>query len=630
VPKDLAGSNPRTVRAIVGVAVLWLPFATALSAQQPAPPSPVPPVITVRLQEPQPPAQTSIWFWLVVAGIGGLSVWGFSHFRRAWPRRGLTHVLFEDLTADRDQRLHRNRVLAQSVVSRLQDAQPLAFDLQMDVMPGTNEPGFGGLQPVLTMTSVLDYERADRPITIGAIEFPLRDLLRMISLVFARPPEQYLEGWLIEANGSVEVGAQLLDHRRHARFKPNHERKSGGPAEADRPLAWIVRGTGRERAIMDLAAQILVGTGRSTLTSDWRSLRSFHEAMLLRDDQQFDAHQDSPAAGDPDATISAARSHLARSVSYDPSNWIARFSLAVTLCRDNEPLLALEHLATLEKAVARAWACLQEPPPEKTTANTAEAIDTPDAFDGPGFKALMHHLKKLPECAFLILFNQGVALATLKEDAESLRRARGVFKQLADWMPPGVGCTTFARPYDSIAKCVKHQPRATLALYAMGAHASLIADNDGHPPAPRLENDPVSTLQELLERIDADCRVQKSAHWPSAMAARAITQAALGQVFFNRRCLRDAQTNFEASLAAEPRLVRALLGLAEIYLERADEESHVPVCDRERVSEWLLRADALLGRATAINAGCAQAKRLRDRLRTSQRFIGAPSVGIAS
>jgi thioredoxin-like negative regulator of GroEL len=600
-----------------------------------------------------------IVFWIVVAGGVGLSVWVISRVIRAHPLDGLTRIVFEDLSAGRDERRDRNRILAQSVINRLQNPQPLAtFDLQMDVMPGANEPGFGGLQPELRMTAIRTddggseyYDPTDRPIKLGAIEFSLRDLLTVISRLFARPPEQHLEGWLIEANGCVDVGAQLLDHRRQPIAKRRSADESGSEAAPMQPLAWLVRSTGgREYAIADLVAQIMVDTDRSTLTSDWRSLRSFQEAMVLRDDQRFDAHLETSASANPKATISAARNHLARSVSYDPSNWIARFSLAVTLCRDNEPRLALQHLDILEQAVTRAWPFVRKSAAASRDPVTANADldgpviveaaddtgDVPDAFEGPGFKELVRHLESLPECAFLILFNQGIALAAQKDDIGSLRRARVVFEQLSDWMPPPpcvtrvVRAVTFPAPYEAIATHVSDHRRTTLALYAMGAHASLIADSDENTLGPRLDPDPESALQRLLERIDADCRVQHAAHWPSAMSARAITHAALGQVLFNTRRLDDAQRHFEAALAAEPRLMRALLGLAEIYVKRADSESRVPTCDHARVTDWLSRADNLLARALAINADCAQGRRLREQVHASPFFVGreSGSVGV--
>lgn len=623
--------GPQGVRKVrqVGVAVAYLGIALGLGLIAAA------------------PNTSTVQFWTVVAIATCLSGWGVSLLIRAFPRRDLTHIVFEDLSAGRDERLDRNRILAQSVISRLQNPQQTTFNLQMDVMPGANEPGFGGLQPVLTMASALESERADRPIKIGAVEFSLGDLLTLISSLFARPPKQYLEGWLVEANGSVEVGARMLDHRRQPEFKGGPARTSNHEATPE-PLAWLVRGTGgRERAIADLAAQILVDTNRSTITNDWRSLRSFQEAMVLRDDQRFDAHQETSPTVDPKATVSSARGHLARSVSYDPSNWIARFSLAVTLCRDDEPLLALQHLDILEKAIARAWPNVRKLREERQAAQAARNLrqrtktaEASDDFEGPGFRELVRHLDMLPECAFLILFNEGIAHATRKDDSKSLCQARQVFEQFSNWMPASPGCAmsalpvvSFRRPYEAIAESVSDQRRTTLALYAIGAHASLIADTDGSSRGTPLENDPVAALQQLLRRIDENCRVQNADHWPSALSARAITQAALGHVYFKHRldegadldkCLNDAQTNFEAALAAEPRLVRALLGLAEIYLERADQERHPT-----RINEWLSRADALLDRSMTINAGCALGRLLRDRVHASRFFAGGAPSGSA-
>ena len=68
--------------------------------------------------------------------------------------------------------------------------------------------------------------------------------------------------------------------------------------------------------------------------------------------------------------------------------------------------------------------------------------------------------------------------------------------------------------------------------------------------------------------------------------------------------------------------------MAEIYLERAEHESHLRISDHGRVTAWLSRADALLGRAMAINAGCAHGRRLLDRLHESSFYDGRTSAAV--
>src|SRR5262249_51235892 len=145
-------------------------------------------------------------------------------------------------------------------------------NLYMDIMPGTDEPGFGGLRPKLEMEPVTGYEPSDRPIKIGSIEFTLREALAISSRFFIRPNKAYLQGWLTERDHTVVVFEQLVSHQK------------APPAQGDVPQ-WRVERSGvgaRQEAIADLAAQILVGTGASTLTHSWQSFRCFHEAMRPR------------------------------------------------------------------------------------------------------------------------------------------------------------------------------------------------------------------------------------------------------------------------------------------------------------------------------------------------------------
>jgi hypothetical protein len=251
-----------------------------------------------------PVSPSVAWFGVLLLALAGIR-------SRAQSRpRPNTRVAFEDLSAASAERPDKNRILTRSILNLLQNPKPVQMsDLHMDIMPGTDEAGFGSLQTALEMESVSGYEPSDRPMKIAAFEFTVRDVAALFSQVFARPYESYLEGWLNNTPDGAEAFAQKLDAARD-------------PLTAQ---TWRVRRVGpraREEAIADLAAQVLVGTMKSTLTDSWQSFRSFHEAMKLRQDSARDRLS---------SEMSMARSYLEQAVTYDASNWIARLQSAGTI-----------------------------------------------------------------------------------------------------------------------------------------------------------------------------------------------------------------------------------------------------------------------------------------------------------
>jgi hypothetical protein len=539
---------------------------------------------------------------LCFAGLAALA-WAWSWCLQLFPRSG-TLVTFEDLSAHQDERADKSRLLTQAILNLLRN--PTSFDhvrLQMDIMPGSDESGFGGLQPAMTMVSVPDYERSDRPMKIASIEFSLRDLVAFLSRSFSRPHRRYLEGWLAERGGIVEAGARLLDHKRRVIHDLPHQPQAQTPNErperGDRSAAraqdvrdcleWRVRGSeaySREEAIADLAAQILVDTKKVLdLTTNWRSYRSFQEAMKLRQDQQHE-----PRSKDD---LAAARAHLERAVAYDPANWIARFSLALTLFRDDESAVALKHLETLEEVIGRAWSVSRE------TDN--RRWEQQCACMGPAFLSIVHHLEQYPACAFLVLYNKALVLAS----TGSAGIASNIFTQISRLH--GTGNPALGHPYHEIAQSLAPWARTELKLYALSAQATLLADTGSRLPAPAglNANDSLEDQIETLRRLAEDlCPRQQEEHWRSLQTARAVIRMARARVLVAKRRIEEAREQLEIAVAAEPRFVEAFLQLAELFLK---EQGALEI-------DWALRAESWLKRALEISPSCQRAQSLRSDL----------------
>jgi len=120
--------------------------------------------------------QIPFWFWMTSAAGVFLTLWGF--FVRLVPRKG-TSIGFEELSDDKEARLDNSRVLTGLMVELLTPKQLSEGEFSMDIMPGTNEPGFSGVMPALETEVSTGYEAAEHPVKIASLEFVPRDVITL-------------------------------------------------------------------------------------------------------------------------------------------------------------------------------------------------------------------------------------------------------------------------------------------------------------------------------------------------------------------------------------------------------------------------------------------------------------------
>ena len=482
-------------------------------------------------------------------------------------------VSFEDLSEPHETRLAKSRVLTNNIRDLLQNPKPMQMSqLHIDIMPGTDEGGFNGLSPTLAMESVLGFEPSDHPVKVASLEFSIRDLYGLLSSFFARPFEHYLDGWLDTRGDQVEAFAELRTHGRH-----------------ERDDKWSVRCSGpraRERAIADLAAQIVVGTGKSTMTNNWQSFRNFHEALKLR----F-----SDRSISPDRDSSSPRTYLERALEYDAANWIARFNLGLALCRENQPQTALQHFKILEDVFTKVWTRAKTTLPE--TVREGQACPT----DEIAFRSVLKHVKEYPECPFLVLYNRAIALANL--DKPNQRGTSLEILEKIGGLLQGNSGSRFESPYDEMAVGLGHRSRTELALYALSAKANILArvlDSHCSRPAaspPDVIGSEAKQIRAITETIGRICLQEQEQHWQSLQTARAVSLTALARVLTDEAEEAEAERLLHEALAAEPGFVGAYLHLAELYLRA-----------RERLAAtWPSKAEWVLKRALELSPACSRA-----------------------
>ena len=500
-------------------------------------------------------------FWIVMLM---LAVWRI--YAHLYPRTDATAAFFEDLTSPVDRRAESSLVLTRTLLNHLQNPSLLdVATLEMDMMPGSEEPGFGGLQSSLNTYPIDGFALSDRPMKLSGFEFTLRDIAAAAAGLLSRPRGANLTGWLSETEQGLIAYAELSD-----RQDPGKNR------------SWRIQaptGSRTEKIIDDLSAQILVDTGNSKLTHNWKSLRAFRRAIGLRQSAGYRTRAD----------LLLARHYLEEAVTFDASNWIARFNLALTLCRCGEPEIGLQHFRLLDEVIRMAWRSNQDP-------------DAP-CPSTPAFQGVKEHLHKHPECAFLILYNKAIALAALHR-RETTIAATTELRRLAS-LRLDTGASGYDDPHRSLARTLTPRAQTELSLYALSAEATVLAaSTQRRPQRSESEIETGGLVNALLKTVEDLCAATQERHWRSVQTARAITRAAAARVAASQGETGAAREHLEAAIAAEPGFVEAYLSLAELHIDTKEG------CD----NNWERRADALLTRALELAPECSRAMFLLTRL----------------
>jgi hypothetical protein len=118
-------------------------------------------------------------------------------------------VAFEELSAARETRLNQSRALTGLMIELLKPRQLSHGEFQMDIMPGTEEPGFSGVMPALEPKEV-KYEASDHPVKIAELEFVPGEVFAFFWR--RRITTQCIEGWLDCQAAEAIVSAT---HKRH-------------------------------------------------------------------------------------------------------------------------------------------------------------------------------------------------------------------------------------------------------------------------------------------------------------------------------------------------------------------------------------------------------------------------------
>jgi len=550
-----------------------------------------------RLQQSSPfPALKLLWSTYVLPRIGLLLVLVFGllvYLLRRIPG-GRIAIVFEDLPSvsanpiDASTRSDRNRALTSSVLELLETPQPLGIsDLHMDIMPGTNEPGFGGLRPTQDTSVISDFVPSDHQMKIASVEFNLHDIFGYVAQLFRVPPRT-IRGWIRDVPDGCRGFAQLLSRSRKP--VPGH--------------IWQAAATGknaRDLVVSDLAAQIIVHLKKTHLTRDWQSFRAFNEGIRkLRLDIR---------SGPASCDAREAQRCFEQALAYDAANWIARFQLALVLCRDGQLEVALRHFellcSVMEGVLRRSIGRL----PLMLRGLTAWAHrhrsrrDEPESCDAnESTLAIAEHLRMYPECPFVVIYNEALALSDFRDGAH----CADAVKQLDALANLAVKGDSMFSKYSHCLRRLSSRSAGELRLYSLSAQANILASryvSDGANP--NCDKGALKNTQRQVEELVADiekaCHERRQEHWRSLQTTRAVALSAYARILESDGDTSSAQETLYKALAAEPSLVDAHLQLAELFVRHK----------RSLADDWAIRAESSLLRATELNPSCERAQFLR-------------------
>jgi hypothetical protein len=536
-----------------------------------------------------------------------------------FPRKGI-EVSFSDLNAESGAANANSRSLTAELLFLLEDPEPLAVrGLQMNTMPGTGQPAFGVIRPVQAMTQASDFSQSKHPMKLGAVEFGLDDIARLISRVFGRPNEGTLVGWLSCGDGSAVAAAEL-------------SRRSPGRGYGGGRGPWRAAATGktaREDALARIAAQILVDMRENKFTDSWQSLKACQDGIkIMRED-------------DANPNLSNARRCFESALHHDSGNWIARFYLAVSLCGEDagKPATALRHFKILDEVLSRA---VDEEAFEdlaklrlaemrrqrilrfllKRSAQVKSYIRKKRERESPRLMSrltgLFQHLVNYPECPFILQYNIALAL----EELQRKGGAQELCPPLGDgvvWNDPLESLAKIAAlrhqdpqcdgHYSRYAKLLNDRERFELSLYAQSARAH-IKSMRGAPACVKDLRDILADIEDTCgaARKKARCLNLRIDSWRAIETSRAVALASLARGLVSNGGIADhqeARDRLYQAIASEPLLVDAYVQLADLYMKRGD----------ELATNWDERASALLARAHELNPTCPGAKALSSKLR---------------
>jgi tetratricopeptide (TPR) repeat protein len=208
----------------------------------------------------------------------------------------------------------------------------------------------------------------------------------------------------------------------------------------------------RREMIQDLTAQIIVDLKVSEITTDWRSYRSFCQGL-----DSLSAAEMAENRGNCQC-VESARNYFQTALGFDPANWMARFYLAVSLCRCGESEIAVSHFSILKRILSESDALLGK---RNKWYKRLKKSSSP----------IVRHLRQYPQCPFLVLYNLAMALSGTLRSCE-LDQALGTLDKISQAVE---GKPNTHVDFGNCAELLWDADRDRFAMLALSARTSILA-----------------------------------------------------------------------------------------------------------------------------------------------------------
>jgi tetratricopeptide (TPR) repeat protein len=479
---------------------------------------------------------------LFVVGVVALLTW------RLWPRKGI-EVSFEELTAEESKKPILDRVLTQDVqqafwVPRTELTEGRPGGLDLEPIRDREASGFGNLVPQRPLIPWNELVQSGTPIRVGPVAFDLRQILVFLLSPLRTRRRSSLIGFVHVGEERTVIMAQQVDWKGRQLVGRSWKAERGSQSN-------------RHDMILDLAAQIIVDLRVSEITTNWQSYRHFCRGLNAISTGRL------PANPGHCECIETARDEFRTALALDPGNWMARFYLAICLCRCGENGLAVNHFTLLETILKEADLLLPRTNERRKRKNKLKT-------------SIARHLEQYPQCPFLVLYNKAMALSGTLEPSK-LEQALGTLRSIIDSM---VGKSEDSHVFSNCGSRLRHHDRERFTMLALSATASIMATQSEYQV---YQPDAVSKLSGIRCKIDAiinefddRCGKIRTEILPTHTLAEATLLNADGRVAmasFEKcsgndaaECASKAQEWFRRAQTTLPDLVDSYLNLVNLYL----------------------------------------------------------------
>ncbi|MGA7236107.1 MAG: hypothetical protein WBY44_10530, partial [Bryobacteraceae bacterium] len=514
-----------------------------------------------------------VWIILIIA----FGAW------RLWPRKGI-QISFEDITAEESRKPAQDRILMQDVqqafwIPRTELTSRGPEGLELAPVKDHDASGFGNLVPQRPLIPWSDVVQSGTPIKIGSVAFDLKQLLLFILSPLQIRRRYSLTGFVHEFEKRTIIMAQEVD------WKGRQLRGRSWKAEGE------PNGNRRE-VIHDLTAQIIVDLKVSEITTDWRSYRSFCQGL------------DSLSAADTAENrghcqcVESARNYFQTALGFDSANWMARFYLAVSLCRCGESETAVNHFSILKRTLSESDALLGN------NIGWLKRLKEPS-------NRIVRHIRQYPQCPFLVLYNLAMALSGTLRSCE-LNQALGTLEKISQAVDRKPGTHV---DFGSCADLLREADRDRFAMLALSARTSILAMQMEYELRQKEVKLKLAELQSKVQATADEFEAKFKVLRPELTLAHGLAHATMlnaqGRAAFARftaehrpLAAAESKTFFEKAAACLPDLVDSYINLARLYLSAKDGVSE----------NWIAEAGKQIRIAEHVSPGNTQVKYLQAKL----------------